>query len=567
MGIKEIIRNQNARDDRSREHTVRGKYGMAASAVEEATEAGAQVLRDGGNAADAVIAIQLALAAVEGMNTGIGASGFITYYDAGRDETKVINAHTVAPEATEPDLFLNQENEVPPFIKRSTRAEAVGIPGIMKGMETLHDKWGTMPLERLIDPAIRLAEEPYRVDSLWEKTIKMMHYRLHDEAKKVFMPKGVPLVEGDSVTQKDLAKTLKIIQEHGFSAVYEGEIAEAITDTVRANNGLVTSEDLRNYRVSIDEPLRGSYRDYEFAFPAPPNGGGFAVAQLLKILEPFNISQYGVNSWEKYFILTEALRLTLADKSTYIADPEFKEMPIEGLLSDAYIAERRKQIRLWKRNKDISYGDPWKYQDGEPNSLVHSEPAEEGNETTHFTAVDRWGNVAACTSSIERMFGSGIMVPGYGFLLNNDLTDFNPHPGRVNEPDSGKHAVSSKTPLIAFHGGKPFLTLGSPGGSTIVSSVLQVLLHVLDYEMDLNEAIAVPRIFSSVNDPVQLEVELDDEVKKKLSAMGYDLNVKTLRIGDVQAILIDQENGILYGAADRTRPGLAIGLLEPPAGG
>lgn len=575
MGLEEIFQHQHAEKHkaRHRQQTVSGSYGMAASAIKEATDAGERILEDGGNAIDAIIAIQLALAAVEGMNTGIGASGFIVIYGSQRNETKVINGHSQAPAAVEPDQFLTEDGEAMTLEKRSISPKAIGVPGIMKAMELAHEQYGSLPLERLTGPAIKLAEEEYRVNFLWERTIDSFHERMGEEAKKIFMPNGRALKEGDLVKQPDLAKSLKLIRDEGFKTVYEGELADAIIDTIQDHGGLMVKKDLQTYEAAIGDPFWGSYKDFEFAFPAPPNGGGFAVAQLLKILEPLDISQYGPHSWEKYHLIAEAMRLSMADQQAFIGDPDFSDIPMEGLFHPDYIEKRRNLISLKSRIEKAEPGDPWSYQDGEAKVQIQRESNETGMDTTHFTAVDRWGNIAACTSSIERIFGSGIIVPGYGFLLNNDLTDFKPEPGggTANELGAHKQAVSSKTPTIVFHGGKPFFTLGSPGAATIVASVAQVILNVLEYKMDLGRAIAEPRIYNTPDLAVQWEDGINDEAMEKLEDLGYEVDrsyksvTADFRIGDVQAILIDQLNGMIYGAADSPRPGAAKGVTEAPA--
>ncbi|WP_077588216.1 gamma-glutamyltransferase [Planococcus lenghuensis] len=570
MGAKDIIQNQKASKLAAHEHTDSGEYGMAASAIKEATDAGRLVLEEGGNAADAIIAIQLALAVVEGMNTGIGAGGFLVYYDSERDETKVLHGHSSAPEAVTPDLYVDEAGNMPPFDDRSIDAKSVGVPGIMRTLELAYNRYGSLPLERLIEPAIQLAENDYRVNFLWERTIDLFKDRMSDETKKLYVPNGTPLKEGDMVKQPELAKTLKLIRDKGFDCVYEGEIADAIINTVQEHGGLMTKEDLKGYKADVYEPLWSSYKEFDLAFPAPPNGGGFAVAQMLKMLEAFELKQYPPHSWEKYHIIAEAMRLTLADRHTYIGDPKFINIPLEGLMNPDYITERGKLIQLDRRMEKVHGGNPWKYQSGEKSERPYVESHQEGFETTHFTAVDRWGNVAACTSSIERIFGSGITVPGYGFLLNNDMTDFTPEPGTVNEPNSNKFAVSSKTPTIVFHEGKPFFTLGSPGAETIVASVLQVLLNVLEYEMDLEEAIQERRIYNTADLSIEWQDGINEEAMAKLKELGYhsDQSFKSVtaddRLGDIQAILIDPETGRLYGAADYPRPGEAEGVKQPP---
>lgn len=571
MGIQEIFQNQEKDKLAAHEKTSSALYGMAASAVKEATAAGTKVLEDGGNAIDAIVAIQLALSAVEGMNTGIAAGGFLVYYDNEKKKTEVIHGHSKAPAAVTPQLFVDENGDEIPFDKRSVHASSVGVPGMMKTLETVHERHGTMPLDQLIEPAIQLAEKGCRVHFLWERTLNLFKHRLDEEAKKLFMPNGTPLKEGEFIKQPELAKTLKIIRDHGFQSVYKGEIADAIIGTIQQQGGLMTKQDLRNYEVKIEEPLWSSYKEYDLAFPPPPNGGGFAVAQLLKLLEPYNLKQYTPHSWEKYHLIAEAMRLALADRQVYIEDPDVTDIPMKGLLHPDYLEERRSLISFEQRIGDAECGDPWQYEDHEPAALNKKASAHEtGYETTHFTAADRWGNVAACTSSIERIFGSGIMVPGYGFMLNNDMTDFNPEPGSVNEPNGNKYPVSSKAPTIVFHKGKPLFTLGSPGAATIVASVLQVLLNILEYEMELEDAIAERRIYNTPDLSVEWEDGIDESVLEKLANLGYhpDQSFKELtaddRLGDVQAILINPFTGDMYGAADAPRPGTAEGLDEPP---
>jgi gamma-glutamyltranspeptidase/glutathione hydrolase len=570
MSLKEIFDNQKPVGDAAKYHTASGEKGMVSCAVKEAAEAGEAVLEDGGNAIDAVIAMQLALTAVEGMNTSIAAGGYILYYDNKKKETKVLNGHSKAPAATTPDIFYNKQGELIPFDERSISPKSVGIPGIMKMLELAHETYGSMTLERLIDPAIELAENEFRVNSLWERTIDNFKDRLGEEARKVFVPDGKPLEEEDVIRQPNLAKALKTIRKEGFSSVYEGEIADAIIETLEAMGGIMRKEDLDNYEASIEEPLWGNYKGYELAFPGPPNGGGFAISQLLTMLEKLHISQYDVHSWEKYHLVAEAIRVVLADQQTHIGDPAFVKLPLKGLFMDKYIDERRKLIDFQQRKQeqDINPGDPWKYEEGNTDYKQKQDQSFHGMETTHFTAIDKWGNIAACTSSIERIFGSGIMVPGYGFILNNDLTDFNPEPGTVNEANANKFAVSSKTPTIVYDEGKPFFTLGSPGAETIVGSVAQVLLHVLDYKMDLGKAVDEPRIFNNPQLSWEWEDGINEQAMEKLKELGYELdrgfeNISADdRLGDVKGILIDPWSGQLYGTADSPRPGRAIGVKD-----
>ncbi|MGA5688211.1 gamma-glutamyltransferase [Cytobacillus pseudoceanisediminis] len=549
------------RDTEDKRQKATGTHGMAASAVHEATEAGAEILRNGGNAMDALIAIQFALSVVEVFNTGIGASGYIVYYDQKTKKTRVINGHSQTPSGADKDQFLNKKGEITPYFQQTIDAKSVGIPGIMKAMDEGHQKFGTKPLEDLIEPAVKLAEEGFRVNWQWDEVIEILHIRIGEEAKKLFMPEGIPLVKGDWVKNKDLAKTLRILQKKGIKALYEGEIADAIIKTLKEQDGIMTKEDLQNYRAPIEEPVIGSYRGYEIAVPGPPNGGGISLLQLLGILEGFELNKFGVSSWQKYYLFSEAMRLAFTDKLAYIADPKFEEIPVEGMLQKDYIEERQEKIDWKSRNPEIDCGNPWKFQ-GSDRPKGEVKVYQTGKDTTHFTVADRWGNIAACTSSNEHIMGSGIMVPGYGFLLNNDLTDFTPEPDHINSLAPKKQPVSAKVPAIVLKDGVPVLTLGSPGGPTIVASVSQVISHILDFEMDVKDAIEEPRIYNSVGPDVWSEQGIGQSEIDKLREMGFRFDDTDRPIGNVQAILMDHKTGMLHGAADSSRPGSAIGINE-----
>nr|WP_286137382.1 gamma-glutamyltransferase [Bacillus sp. 7894-2] len=244
----------------------------------------------------------------------------------------MINGHSQTPSGADKDQFTNEKGETTPYFQQTIDARFAGIPGIMKAMGEGHQKFGTKPMEDLIEPAVKLAEEGFRVNWQWDEVIEILHIRLGEEAKKFFMPEGVPLVKGDWVRNKDLAKTLRILQKKGIKAIYEGEIADAIIHTLKEQGGIMTNEDLQDYRAPIEEPLMGTYRGYEIAVPGPPNGGGISLLQILGILEGFELNRYRVSSWEKYYLFSEAMRLAFTDKLAYIGDPNFSEIPVEGLL-------------------------------------------------------------------------------------------------------------------------------------------------------------------------------------------------------------------------------------------
>lgn len=288
------------------------------------------------------------------------------------------------------------------------------------------------------------------------------------------------------------------------------------------------------------------------------------MLQILKLLEGFDFSKYNAKSWEKYYLFTEAMRIAFSDKIAFSGDPEFSEIPLNGLLNEEYLAERRKLINFERRNDSVDFGNPWAYTGGKEINIVRQpfEPEKERSETTHFTVIDKWGNIVACTSTVEHPFGSGIMVKDHGFVLNNELTDFDAVPGGLNEVQPGKRPVSCKTPTIVFKDDEPVLTLGSPGGPTIVGSVFQTLVNVLDFGMDLKEAIEEPRIFNSTGPLIGWESGISMEAKGELESMGFEFADGPFPLGNVQAIKIDREKGLIYGAADSSREGKATGIDE-----
>lgn len=560
-GITLENNNGNTKDDYKRE-TATGKAGMVVTAHPVATSIGEKILREGGNAVDAAVAIQFALNIVEPMMTGIGGSGFLMVYNEKNKETKIFDGHVRAPKAAHPNMFLDEKGEVIPFKKRSIKATAVGIPGILKAMDEALSEYGSKTLAELIEPSIEFAEKGVPVNWVFCDALENFEYRLGEEARKFFIPNGKPYKAGDLLIKEKLANTYRILQRDGISAFYEGEIGEGIISCIQELGGFMELSDLQDYKATIDEPMFGTYKDYQIASSMAPSAGGFTVIQILKILESFHLEQYDVHSWEKYYLIAEAMRLAFTDKKAFLADPEFAELPLKGLLHDEYIAKRRSFINFKARNNAIDFGNPWIYDSVKQRDIIPQPNDEERSETTHFTVRDRWGNIAACTSTVEHPFGSGIMVSDYGFMLNNELTDFDSIPGGMNEVQPNKRPVSCKSPTIIFKDGEPILTLGSPGGPTIISSVVQTIINVLDLKMDLKAAIEEPRIFTPMGPHIEWESGIDMISKGHLEAMGFAFNEVPHSIGNVQAIQINPADGSSYGAADSSREGCAVGLNE-----
>ncbi|RTQ86734.1 gamma-glutamyltransferase [Lysinibacillus telephonicus] len=536
--------------------------GMVSTSHGLATQIGAEVLERGGNAIDAAIAIQYALTVVEPMMSGIGGGGFMMVYDGNTKETTIINSRERAPAGATPDMFLDEDGNPIPFNERVQHGTSVGVPGTLKGLELAHALWGSRSMEELIKPSITLAKNGFPVnDYLAQEIANSKDKLLRTAAKNVFFKNNKPLEEGDLLVQKDLAKTLTLISEKGADAFYYGEIGNVLAKTVQQFGGSMTPEDLANYNPTIDEPIWGKYQGYDIASMPPPSSGGVFLLQMLGILDGFDLSQYDTSSWEKYHLLAEAMHLAYADRAVYAGDPEFVNVPVNGLLNKDYLAERSKLIDLNKVNENPTAGDPWKYENSVANYDMTKQPDDkEYGETTHFTVADKYGNVVSYTTTIEQVFGSGIMVPGYGFMLNNELTDFDAIPGGANEVQPNKRPLSSMTPTIVFEDGKPVLTVGSPGGPTIITSVLQTIVNVIEYDMSLEDAIAEPRIYTNNLNSYRYEEEIPKSVILKLNGMGHSFGDTPITIGNVQSILIDHENGLFKGVADDTRNGSSIGI-------
>ena len=455
---------------------------------------------------------------------------------------------------------------VMPFSERVQSGKSVGVPGTLKGLETALDKWGTKPMDELIQPAIDMAEDGIEVNWAVADAIESNAAKLsRSVAKDVFLPNGEPLEEGDLLVQSDLAKTFRLIAKEGTDAFYNGEIGEAMSEVVQDFDGSMIPEDLARYDVTEDEPVWGDYMGYDIASMPPPSSGGLAMLQMLKMFEEINLTQYDVKSAEKYHHMVEAMHLAYADRGTYMGDPEYVEVPKEGLLHPDYIKQRIDLIDPTEANANVQPGNPWDFQEGEPQAIRAIEQPEDkvNGETTHFTVADQWGNLVSFTTTIEQLFGSGIMVPDYGIMLNNELTDFDAVPGGANEVQPNKRPLSSMTPTIVLKDNKPFMTVGSPGGTTIITSVMQTIVNTIGYEMKLKDAIEEPRIYSNVYPTIRWEYGVPDTVRTSLEDMGHAWENEPREIGNVNSLMFDDEAGIYTGAADSTREGMAIGVSTP----
>jgi len=537
--------------------------GVVAVSHPLAAEAGARMLRSGGNAIDAAAAIQFALNVVEPEFSGIGGGGFMMVHLAkGQGSTFAIEGRERAPASADTTLFTKPDGSNQGFTPASTSGQAVGVPGTLKVVATALQRYGRMRLAEVIQPAIELAENGFPVNFVLAGDATMPRTSFYAETAEVFRPGGVPLQKGQILKQPDLAKTLRLIAAKGPDALYRGEIGAAI---------------LADYHIVIREPIVAEYRGYRIAAMSPPSSGGLTMIQALKMIERYPLGDaaagFGFGKAKTLHVMAEAMRLAFADRNVWMGDEDFVPVPKRGLLDRDYVRMRGDLISL---NSIIPgaapFGDPWVFDSAQRPGrtlLAAAEPVSyPGGHTTHFSVVDQWGNIVSYTTTIEQGWGTGIMVPGYGFMLNNELTDFNfgfnLHPRfggpGANDVEGGKRPRSSMTPTILFKGREPVAAFGSPGGATIISSVYNVLINLVDHHMTIQQAVEAPRIsVTTTGNSIAREAGFDETEIAKLSALGHVVGTPA-DIGNVNAVFIDLRTGRQYGAVDSTREGGLIGL-------
>ena len=502
-----------------------GTGGAAASVDPYATQAAIRTLEQGGNAIDAAVTAAAVLGLVEPYSCGIGGGGFMVVYRADRERVATVDSREISPEAYHPEVFIDPATGAPiPFAERVTSGLGVGVPGTLRGwMESL-DRYGTISLAKALQPAIKLARRGFIVDSTLEQQTagNLDRFRAITPTAELFLtPEGDPRPAGSTFRNLDLARTYQEVAKNGIKVFYDGPIAETIVDvvtdpplepdaTLNVRPGLMTVEDMAEYEARIRRPTAVGYRGFDVYGMGPPSSGGSTVGESLNIMEGFDLS--GVPREEALHYYLESSRLAYADRGAYLGDPEFVDIPLNGLLSDGFADERRTNIGAEAATSPVLPGDPFPYEDdpSPSGSPPVTAAAGVGGSTTHLTVSDADGNVVSYTFTIESIGGSGITVPGYGFLLNNELTDFDPVPPHPNAPEARKRPRSSMAPTIVLADGAPVLALGSPGGSTIITTVLQILMNSIDFEMALPDAIVEPRLsqrntVSTLAEPAFLE--------------------------------------------------------------
>ena len=527
--------------------------GMVVSSHHLADAIGKAVLDNGGNAVDAAVAVGYALAVVHPSAGNIGGGGFAVITLADGSKT-TIDFREVAPAKATRDMYLDDKGDVAPELS-TTGYLAAGVPGTVAGLCALRDKYGTKPLAELMAPAIKLAEEGFEISLRQQQTMEEAadKFKRFASTRKYFLKAdGEVYQEGELLLQKDLAKTLKLISQKGPDGFYKGAVADLIEKDMKANGGLITKEDLANYAVAWREPALGSYRGYEIVSMAPPSSGGVHLVQILNVLENAELKEMGFGSAKTVHLMAEAMRYAFADRSEYLGDPAFAEVPAEQLMAKEYAKNIYDQI--------VAYG-----QKARPSSEVRPGlPPKEKTQTTHYSVLDWKGNAVAVTYTINDTYGSAAALDGAGFLLNNEMDDFVAKPGvpniyglvggQANAVEPGKRPLSSMTPTIVLKDDKPFLVVGSPGGPRIITSTLQTIINVIDHGMNISQAVYAPRVHMQWL-PDELRVEafgLSPDTSELLKTMGYNLSVQP-DMGDVNAIMVDQESGLMTASSDPRR--------------
>ena len=531
-------------------HPVYGKNGMVASEQGLATQVGLDILKQGGTAIDAAVAVGFALAVVLPNAGNIGGGGFMVLHDDKTGKDVAIDFREIAPAKASRDMYLDNQGNVIDGKSLFTH-DASGVPGTVAGMEYALKKWGTMPLSKVLEPAIKLADKGFIVSDVLAQTLKEEKSTLGkwSASKAIFFKNGEPLKSGDLLVQKDLAKSLRLIAKQGAKAFYQGEIATKIAKEMQSHGGTMTLEDLKAYKVVERQPIIGDYRGYKIVTMPPPSSGGVHLIEILNMLEHYPIKEDGVNSAKNIHHMAESMKLAYADRSEYLGDPDFVKIPVTGLTSKAYANERVKTIddNKARLSSNIKPGKPQPY---------------ESDQTTHFSVMDKAGNAVAVTYTLNLNFGSGIVVEGTGILLNNEMDDFSVKPGvpnafglvggTANAIEAKKRPLSSMTPTIVMKNNKPWLVTGSPGGARIITTVLQSVVNTIDHEMNPAEAIITPRVHHQwLPDELRVEEGISPDTIKLLQDKGHKVVTKA-PMGRIQIIQADDSG--FYGYSDPRNP-------------
>jgi gamma-glutamyltranspeptidase / glutathione hydrolase len=539
-------------------HAVVAEHGMVVAQEKIAARIGADVLKRGGNAIDAAVATGFAMAVTYPRAGNIGGGGFMVIHSAERHEDIAIDYRETAPAATTPGIFLGADGK-PDTAKSRDSALGIGVPGTPAGLALALAKYGSgkFTLADLLRPAIDLARDGFVLADDSADTLPGWYQRLArwPTSAKIFSgADGTSLHEGDRLIQTDLAATLSAISAQGPRGFYEGPVAEKLVKAIRDGGGIMTSDDLKSYQATIRAPVRGSYRGYDIVSMPQPSSGGVVLLETLNMLEGFPMHDMKQGTAPSLHVMIEAMKRSYADRARYLGDPDFVKAPVATLTSKEYAAKQRASI-------DLDHATPW-------TDALSATPPHEGSNTTHFSVVDSQGNAVSNTYTLNFSYGVGLVADGTGVLLNNELDDFTAAPGasnayglvgfEANLPGPGKRPLSSMSPTIVLKDGKPVLVTGSPGGSRIISTVLQVIVNVLDYDMDVASAVAAPRLHHQwLPDEVRIEHGFPDDVIAALKAKGHTI-VEPMGQTSANSIAVT-DHGLLGAPDPRTRGSEAAG--------
>ena len=531
---------------------VWAKHGMVASQETLASRTGVEILKQGGNAVDAAVAVAFSLAVTLPRAGNIGGGGFMLVHLAKENKTIAIDYREMAPSKAKKDIFLDENGDAVTKLSRE-HGLAVGVPGTVMGMSLALEKYGTMTMAQVTAPAIKMAQEGISVSPDLAVSLAGLKRRMSQwpsTAAIFYKADGSDFQVDDILKQPELAHSLQLIAEKGTKGFYEGETAEKLVKAVQEAGGIMTLEDLKHYKAVEREPVRGQYRGYEVVSMPPPSSGGVHIIEMLNVLQQFPIDKFGHNTAQTIHVMAEIMKHAYADRSEYLGDPDFYKVPVKQLTDKDYAQKIASQIALNKTtpSEEIKPGNLAPY---------------ESDQTTHFSVVDKWGNAVSNTYTLNFSYGSGLVAKGTGILLNNEMDDFSAKPGTpngyglvggdANAVEGNKRPLSSMSPTIVMKDGKPFLVTGSPGGSRIITTTLQIIMNVIDHGLNIAEASNAARVHHQwLPDELRVETSLNRDTISLLEAKGHKVSVQSA-MGSTQSIMVSDQG--IFGATDPRHSG------------
>jgi gamma-glutamyltranspeptidase/glutathione hydrolase len=521
---------------------AKGSNGVVAAANPYASKIGLDIMKNGGNAVDAAVAMAFTMGLVEPNASGPAGSGFMMIHDAKTGKQAFLDYLPTAPAALTQEIFESYDK---PTQKKT--GVAAGVPGAVDGWLTALENYGTMSAEQVLEPVIELAEKGYVISPHLVEVVQDSYELIlsHEETAKVFLKEDLPYEAGEVFKNPDYAKVLRKIAKEGKDGFYKGEVAEAIVQAVKADGGLMTLEDLANYKAKFREPVGVDYRGYKVISAPPSSSGGIAVLEGLNIAQKFDVKAMGSNTPETLHLWSEIFKVVHADRYNYVADPDFSHIPVDVLTSEQYAKDRLKAIDMEKSAEEQKPGSPLEY---------------ESPSTTHISIMDKEGNMVSMTNSVGLYFGCGVVPKNTGFVLNTYVFNFSKD-YEVNKAAPGKRARSTMSPTIILKDGKAFATLGTPGGGRIPGTVMQIISNIIDHGMGIQDAINQPRIHQLHKNALYVEGSIPENVRNELAKKGHEIELKGTNdayFGGVQGIVRDLETNEMHGGADSRRDGKAF---------